>query len=72
MFNAKLLVCTLSVLAACTALAQPATIPLSTPVEQLARDALGTQPGMAVAGAWRDGKPAAGGGRCAGRVWRRP
>ncbi len=58
MFNAKLLVCTLSLLATCAALAQPATIPLSTPVEQLARDALGTQPGMAVAAAWRDGKPA--------------
>jgi CubicO group peptidase (beta-lactamase class C family) len=58
MFNAKLLACTVSLLAACAALAQPATLPLSTPVEQLARDALGTQPGMAVAGAWRNGKPA--------------
>ena len=58
MSNAKLLACTLSLLAACAALAQPATIPLSTPVEQLARDALGAQPGMAVAAAWRDGKPA--------------
>lgn len=36
--------------------AQPAVVPLSTPVEVLARDALGPQPGMAVAGAWRDGR----------------
>jgi len=55
--HVKRLACIVSLLAACAALAQPATIPLSTPVEQLARDALGTRPGMAVAGAWRDGKP---------------
>lgn len=36
--------------------AQPAVVPLSTPVETLARDALGSQPGTAVAGAWREGR----------------
>jgi CubicO group peptidase (beta-lactamase class C family) len=36
--------------------AQPAVIPLSTPVEQLAHQALGTQPGMAVAAVWREGR----------------
>lgn len=44
--------------AAAAAHAQPATIPWSTPVEQLARDALGQQPGMAVAATWREGKVA--------------
>ena len=56
MSSLRIYTCIFSLLAACAALAQPATIPLSTPVEQLARDALGTQPGMAVAGAWREGK----------------
>ena len=51
MSSLRIYTCIFSLLAACAALAQPATIPLSTPVEQLARDALGTQPGMAVAGA---------------------
>lgn len=59
-----LLACAL--LAATAVHAQPAVIPLSTPVEQLAREALGPQPGMAVAAAWREGKAsyagAAGGG----------
>lgn len=58
MFHIRVLACALCVLAASAARAQPATIPLSTPVERLARDALGTQPGMAVAGAWREGKTA--------------
>lgn len=35
---------------------QPAVVPLSTPVEELARDALGSRPGMAVVGAWREGR----------------
>ncbi len=48
--------CAATLLAACAAFAQPATIALSTPVEQLARDALGGQPGMAAAGVWREGK----------------
>ena len=42
--------------AAAAAQAQSALIPASAPLEQLAREALGTQPGMAVAAAWRDGK----------------
>lgn len=54
MITRILLACAL--LAASAAQAQPAMIPLSTPVEQLARDALGRQPGMAVAASWRNGQ----------------
>jgi D-alanyl-D-alanine-carboxypeptidase/D-alanyl-D-alanine-endopeptidase len=54
---------------ASAAVAQPAVVPLSTPVETLAREALGEQPGMAVAGAWRAGQVsyagASGGGAAA-------
>jgi serine-type D-Ala-D-Ala carboxypeptidase/endopeptidase len=39
-----------------TAISQPAGVPFSTPVETLARDALGAKPGMAVAGAWSEGR----------------
>lgn len=46
----------LALTAAPAAWAQPAVVPLSTPVEVLARDALGSQPGMTVAGAWREGR----------------
>ncbi len=65
MFARMLFAC--ACFAASAAQAQPAVIPLSTPVEQLAREALGTQPGMAMAAAWRGGKAsfagvAAGGG----------
>ena len=54
MFTRMLFACAL--FAAAAAQAQPAVIPLSVPMEQLAREALGTRPGMAVAAAWRDGK----------------
>lgn len=54
MFIRAFLACAL--FAAAAVHAQPATIPWSTPVEQLAREALGQQPGMAVAAAWREGK----------------
>jgi serine-type D-Ala-D-Ala carboxypeptidase/endopeptidase len=37
-------------------MSQPAVVPFSTPVETLARNALGAKPGMAVAGAWREGR----------------
>lgn len=46
----------LALAAAPAAWGQPAVVPLSTPVDTLARDALGSRPGMAVAGAWRDGR----------------
>ena len=46
----------LAIVTAPAARAQPAVVPLSTPVEELARDALGSLPGMAVAGAWREGR----------------
>lgn len=53
-FVRMLLACAL--VAVCAAQAQPAVIPLSTPVEQLAREALGKQPGIAVAASWRNGQ----------------
>ena len=46
----------LAIVTAPAARAQPAVVPLSTPVQELARDALGSLPGMAVAGAWREGR----------------
>ncbi|TWO70876.1 serine hydrolase [Caenimonas sedimenti] len=51
-----LLALTLTVGAAPALRAQPAVVPLSTPVETLARDALGSQPGVAAAAAWREGR----------------
>jgi serine-type D-Ala-D-Ala carboxypeptidase/endopeptidase len=51
----------IALFAAAAVHAQPATIPWSTPVEQLAREALGSQPGMAVAGSWREGRAAVAG-----------
>ncbi|HVE54605.1 MAG TPA: serine hydrolase [Ramlibacter sp.] len=46
----------LTLAAAAAAWAQPAVVPLSTPVDVLASEALASQPGMAVAGVWREGR----------------